>query len=104
MSPETVIFDRFRDLPQSGGKGKRRGHGFRCGNGLSRNRGVRRHILSPRLLYKRGMDPMFDIPKNRKPLKVGRICLLIGLTTLLYLLIANRFGDLAGMLLAARVG
>ena len=49
------------------------------------------------------MDPMFDIPKNRKPLKVGRICLLIGLTMLLYLLVANRFGDLAEMVLAARV-
>ena len=49
------------------------------------------------------MDPMFDIPKDRKPLKVGRICLLIGLTMLLYFLIANRFGDLAGMVLAARV-
>ena len=50
------------------------------------------------------MDPMFDIPKNRKPLKVGRICLLIGLTMLLYLLVANRFGDLAEMVTAARVG
>ena len=47
---------------------------------------------------------MFDIPKNRKPLKVGRICLLIGLTMLLYLLIANHFGDLAALVLAARVG
>ena len=50
------------------------------------------------------MDPMFDIPKNRKPLKVGRICLLIGLTMLLYLLVANRFGDLAALVLSARVG
>ena len=66
--------------------------------------GGHRLILSPRLLYKREMDPMFDIPKNRKLLKVGRICLLIGLTMLLYLLVANHFTDLAGMLLAARVG
>ena len=49
------------------------------------------------------MDPMFDIPKDRKPLKVGRICLLIGLTVILYLLVANRFGDLADMVLAARL-
>ena len=46
---------------------------------------------------------MFDIPKDRKPLKVGRICLLIGLTILLYLLVANRLGDLADMVLAARL-
>lgn len=49
------------------------------------------------------MDPMFDIPKDRKQMKVGRICLLIGLTSLLYLLVANQYGDLANML-AAQAG
>ena len=42
---------------------------------------------------------MFDIPKDRKPLNVGKICLLIGLTALLYLLVADRIGDLAAMVL-----
>ena len=50
------------------------------------------------------MDPMFDIPKDRKPMKAGRICLLLGLTMLLYLLVANQYGDLAGLVLSARVG
>jgi hypothetical protein len=38
------------------------------------------------------MDPMMKIPKDRKPLKVGRTCLLIGMTVLLYLTLAGRFG------------
>lgn len=37
-------------------------------------------------------DPMFEIPRNRKALKVGRLCLLMGLTVLLYLWIAGRLG------------
>lgn len=37
---------------------------------------------------------MTSIPKNRKPLRTGRICLLIGLTTLLYIVLADRFGNL----------
>lgn len=32
------------------------------------------------------------IPKDRKPLKVGRLCLLIALTVLLYLMLAGHFG------------
>ncbi|MFT4151669.1 MAG: hypothetical protein QM656_15825 [Paracoccaceae bacterium] len=35
------------------------------------------------------MDPMLDIPKDRKPLKAGRLCLLLGLVALLFLLLAH---------------
>lgn len=34
------------------------------------------------------MDPMLDIPKDRKPTKAGRLCLLLALVALLYLLLA----------------
>ena len=43
------------------------------------------------------MDPMFDIPKNRKPLKVGRLSLLLGLTVLLFMLLASRYGMAADL-------
>ena len=71
---------------------------------MSQNQGGCRHNLCVSDVYKAFMDPMFDIPKDRKPLKVGRICVLLGLTVLLYLLVAYRYGDLVGALLAARVG
>ena len=38
------------------------------------------------------MDPMFDIPKDRKRLSVGKMCLLMGMTVLLFLAIAHNFG------------
>jgi hypothetical protein len=38
------------------------------------------------------MDPMLNIPKNRKRLPVWRLCLLMGVTALLFLLIANSYG------------
>lgn len=38
------------------------------------------------------MDPMLNIPKNRKPLPVWRLCLLLGLTALLFLMIMNTYG------------
>lgn len=38
------------------------------------------------------MDPMLIIPKDRKRLRTGRLCLLIGLTALLFLTIAHRYG------------
>lgn len=41
------------------------------------------------------MDPMFDIPKDRKRLSVMKLCLLMGMTALLFLVIADRFGDAA---------
>jgi hypothetical protein len=41
------------------------------------------------------MDQMLEIPKDRKRLRVGRLCLLIGLTVLLYLLIWREMGAVA---------
>jgi hypothetical protein len=41
------------------------------------------------------MDPMFDIPRDRKRLSVGRLCLLMGMTALLFLAITHQFGDVA---------
>ncbi|MGL5009007.1 MAG: hypothetical protein ACRC6I_03940 [Paracoccaceae bacterium] len=38
------------------------------------------------------MDPMLNIPKNRKRVSVWRICLLLGLTALLFLMIMNTYG------------
>jgi hypothetical protein len=38
------------------------------------------------------MDPMLNIPKNRKSVPVWRLCLLLGLTALLFLMIANTYG------------
>jgi hypothetical protein len=38
------------------------------------------------------MDPMLNIPKNRKSVPVWRICLLLGLTALLFLMIMNTYG------------
>ncbi len=38
------------------------------------------------------MDPMLDIPKNRRRTPVWRICLLMGVTALLFMLIAGSYG------------
>jgi hypothetical protein len=38
------------------------------------------------------MDPMLNIPPNRKRISVWRFCLLLGLTGLLFLMIANTYG------------
>jgi hypothetical protein len=38
------------------------------------------------------MNPMLDIPKDRKRLHVGKLCLLLGLTVLLYMMVAHEFG------------
>ncbi len=48
----------------------------------------------------RMMDPMFEIPKDRKSLNVGKLCLLLGLTALLYLMIAHEFSALTEALIA----
>lgn len=47
------------------------------------------------------MEPMFDIPKDRKRLSVGRLCLLMGMTVLLFLVIANKFGGAVEALVMA---
>ena len=46
------------------------------------------------------MDPILDIPRNRKPSSHCRLCLLMGLTILLILLLSTRFEEV-GLLLAA---
>lgn len=38
------------------------------------------------------MDPMLNIPTNRKRVPVWRLCLLLGLTALLFLMISNTYG------------
>ena len=45
------------------------------------------------------MDQMFIIPKGRKKVRAGRICLLMGLTGLLFLMVAFRFGEAAELLM-----
>jgi hypothetical protein len=37
------------------------------------------------------MDPMLTIPKNRKRLPIVRLCIVMGLTALLFLLVFNSF-------------
>lgn len=41
---------------------------------------------------------MLQIPKNRRRSKVGRLCLLLGVTGLLYILIAERLGQMPAAL------
>ncbi len=44
---------------------------------------------------------MFNIPKDRKRLSVVRLCLIMGMTALLFILIANRLGSAAEAILRA---
>ncbi|MDO8984085.1 hypothetical protein [Cypionkella sp.] len=43
---------------------------------------------------------MFEIPKDRKRLNVGQLCVLLGLTALLYMMIAHEFSALTRALIA----
>ena len=59
-----------------------------------------RHIPLRIVCYTAVMDNMMTIPKDRKPPKVGRFCLLIGLTFLIYTAVASHFGfatEMVGM-------
>jgi hypothetical protein len=47
------------------------------------------------------MDPMITVPKDRKPLNPLKLVLLLGMTVLLFLLILNRYGEVAAAVLAA---
>jgi phosphate starvation-inducible membrane PsiE len=42
------------------------------------------------------MDPMTDIPKDRKPHHPLRVIVLLGMTALLFLMLLNRFSSGAG--------
>ncbi|MDB5665363.1 MAG: hypothetical protein JWS11_1906 [Cypionkella sp.] len=74
--------------------GRARGGGFLLGNGLSLNRRRGRHNVPQMFSYTTGMDPMFEIPKNRKRLNVSKLCLLLGMTTLLYMTVTHEFAEL----------
>jgi hypothetical protein len=50
------------------------------------------------------MDPMFDIPKDRKRLNVGLLCVLLGLTVLLFIMVAHQFGQAAQILAPGAAG
>lgn len=47
------------------------------------------------------MDQMLAIPKDRKRLSVLRLCLIMGMTALLFILVANRLGSVAEAALLA---
>ena len=48
------------------------------------------------------MDPITDIPKDRKPGRPIRLAILLGMTVLLFLLILSSYGQVAAAVLAAR--
>ena len=50
------------------------------------------------------MDPMFEIPKDRKRLNVGKLCLLLGMTVLLYILVAQQFGEATQVIVPRAAG
>lgn len=49
------------------------------------------------------MDQMLDIPKNRPRLSVIRLCLIMGCTALLFIMVASRFGRAAEAMLNAPI-
>ena len=44
------------------------------------------------------MDPIFDIPPDRKRLSIWRVCLLLGLTALIFILLTTRFEEVVLLL------
>jgi polysaccharide pyruvyl transferase WcaK-like protein len=49
-----------------------------------------RHNSAVSGAYPEPMDPMLHIPKNRRRVPVIRLCVLMGLTALLFMLVATR--------------
>lgn len=47
------------------------------------------------------MDPMFAIPKDRKRSSVLRLCLVMGMTALLFILVSDRLGRAAEAVMTA---
>jgi hypothetical protein len=47
------------------------------------------------------MDPTFDIPKDRKSLSVLRLCLIMGMTALLFIVVFDRLGKAAEAIIMA---
>jgi hypothetical protein len=56
------------------------------------------HNSGPNPLYSSLMDPMLKIPKNRKRVPLWRLCLLMGMTALIFLLVANNYSAAFSML------
>ena len=83
------------------GKGKRCGGGFQRRNGLSQQEGGVCHNSALILGYFGGMNPITHIPKDRKTVRPLRLVLLMGMTMLLFLLILDRYGDVAEAVLGA---
>lgn len=50
------------------------------------------HISAVGRVYPGGMDPLLNIPKNRRRVPVIRLCVLMGLTALLFIILATRIG------------
>jgi len=44
---------------------------------------------------------MLDIPKGRKSIRTGRLCVMLGLTLLLYAYVAHRLGEAAEVIVRA---
>lgn len=53
------------------------------------------------MVYHRRMETWLEIPKDRKRLSVVRLCLIMGMTALLFLVIANKFSEAAEIILRA---
>lgn len=86
-------------LAHRAGKGKRAGPGFRFGNGLSPELRGQRHNFPGWALYKgRMMDPMFDIPKNRKRISVLKLCVGIAFAVLMLLAAAPQVAEVLAAL------
>jgi hypothetical protein len=47
------------------------------------------------------MDPMLTIPENRKRLSVLRLCLIMGMTALLFIVVSNRLGSAVQAVISA---
>lgn len=59
------------------------------------------HIARLSPVYQSVMDPMFAIPKDRKRSSVFRLCLVMGFTALLFIVVAHRLGNAAEAVLMA---
>ena len=95
-------------LAQTAPKGKRAAPlsgwsapGFAVGNGLFTDLGAFGHNDGPAWVYKHVMDPMFAIPKDRKRSSVLRLCLVMGMTALLFIVVSDRLGSAAEAVLTA---
>jgi len=50
------------------------------------------------------MDPILEIPKDRRRISVGKLCLLLGLTVLLYMMVAQEFGAVTSAFMGSKQG